>query len=301
MRFGKPHAATHQEIKDLIASFTHAAYFLYRAGFDGMQLHGAHGYLLAQFLSRATNNRTDEYGDSMRNRSRIILEIASSVRELIPASMGFILGIKLNSVEFQEEGFSPAECRELCRILETEAQFDFVELSGGTYEDSAFEHKRESTRRREAFFLEFADAVAPVLSRTKVYVTGGFRTVQGMEAALETVDGVGLARSFCAEPFLAFDILTGTVRTGAIDNGLSQYDYAMTETVAGVQMRQVSRDYLPIDLAQKANLKAFKESVERWERDMAGDSETMKMSGYPDIEGVELKPLAAPLAPAARI
>lgn len=300
MRFGRPHAASHREIRELVAAFTHAAQFLYNAGFDGIQLHGAHGYLLAQFLSRATNKRTDQYGGSMHNRSRIVLEIARSIRQSVPASTGFILGIKLNSVEFQEEGFSPDECRELCQILETDAQFDFVELSGGTYEDVAFEHKRDSTRRREAFFLEFADAVAPVLSQTKVFVTGGFRTVQAMEAALETVDGVGMARSFCAEPFFASDTLAGRVKTGTIDIGLSQYDYGMTETVAGVQMRQISQDQAPIDLTQKANLDAFEESVMKWEQDLAADRNTLKMAGFPEVKGVELQPLETPLAKISR-
>ncbi|CEN61918.1 hypothetical protein ASPCAL08563 [Aspergillus calidoustus] len=282
------------------ASFTHAAQFLYKAGFDGIQLHGAHGYLLAQFLSRATNKRTDQYGGSMYNRSRLVLEIARSIRQSIPESTGFILGIKLNSVEFQEEGFSPDECRELCQILETDAQFDFVELSGGTYEDVAFEHKRDSTRRREAFFLEFADAVALVLSQTKVFVTGGFRTVQAMEAALETVDGVGMARPFCAEPFLASDTLAGRVRTGTIDTGLSQYDYGMTETVAGVEMRQISQDQAPIDLTQKANLDAFEESVMKWEQDLAADKDTLKMAGFPEVKGAELQPLERLLAKISR-
>lgn len=104
-----------------------------------------------------------------------------------------MIGIKLNSVEFQEGGFTPEEARQVCSMLE-EAQFDFVELSGGTYQSLAFEHKRESTRKREAFFLEFAEMITPVLTKTKTYVTGRFRTVEGIVNALKTVDGVGLGR-----------------------------------------------------------------------------------------------------------
>ncbi|KAJ9490825.1 hypothetical protein VN97_g2451 [Penicillium thymicola] len=290
MKFGKPHAASLYEIQNIINTFTHSAEFLFKAGFDGIQVHGAHGYLLAQFLSQQTNQRTDIYGGSLRNRARIIIEIAQSIRRKVPVSSGFILAIKLNSVEFQDKGFSPEECRELCQLLEHEAHFDFVELSGGTYEDTAFEHKRASTKNREAFFLEFAEAIVPVLSKTKVYVTGGFLTVAAMETALKTVDGVGLARTLCAEPHLASDIVSGRIRSGAINAGLSQYDYGMTEVVAGVQMRQIGNDRAPIDLTKEDNLKAFETSVAKWERDLEADSEAMTLYGYPDIDGADLPP-----------
>jgi 2,4-dienoyl-CoA reductase-like NADH-dependent reductase (Old Yellow Enzyme family) len=125
------------------------------------------------------------------------LGIAKSVREKLPTSAGFMVGIKLNSVEFQAGGFSAEECRELCNALENEGQFDFVELSGGTYEQLTFRHKRESTKKREAFFLEFAEAIVPGLQKTKTYVTGGLRTVGAMVEAPKTVDGVGFARPVC--------------------------------------------------------------------------------------------------------
>jgi len=88
-----------------------------------------------------------------------------------------MVGIKLNSVEFQAGNFSVEEYRELYNALGDEGQFDFVEPSGGTYELLAFGHKRESTKKREAFFLECAGAIVPGLRKTKTYVTGGFRTV----------------------------------------------------------------------------------------------------------------------------
>jgi 2,4-dienoyl-CoA reductase-like NADH-dependent reductase (Old Yellow Enzyme family) len=150
MRFAKPHAATKDEIKQIIAAFTHAAEFLYTAGYDGVELHGAHGYLLAQFLSQTTNKRTDEYGGSLENRARLILEIADSIRHKLPPTTGFMVGIKINSVEFQEGGFPVEEAKELCRLLEN-AQFDFVELSGGTYQALGFQYRRESTKKRESY------------------------------------------------------------------------------------------------------------------------------------------------------
>jgi len=117
-------------------------------------------------LSPTTNERTDKYGGSLENRARLIVEIAHETRKR--TSSNFILGIKLNSVEFQDKGFNPEEAKELCKILE-DNKFDFVELSGGTYESLAFGHKRESTKKREAFFMEFADLIAPVLTKTKTY------------------------------------------------------------------------------------------------------------------------------------
>lgn len=132
MSFGMPRPATKQDIAGFIDSWAYTAEYLYRAGYDGIQLHAAHGYLLAQFVSKTTNKRTDEYGGSIQNRARLILQIASAIRERVPNSTGFIVGIKLNSVEFQEDGLSPDDSRALCEMLEHEGRFDFVELSGGS-------------------------------------------------------------------------------------------------------------------------------------------------------------------------
>lgn len=196
MEFAKPHAASTQEMAHTKNSFAHAAEFLYKAGYDGVELHAAHGYLLGQFLALSTNKRTDEYGGTLRNRLRFIVEIADECRKRV--SKDFIIGIKINSVEFEEGGFSPEEAQTLVEQLEI-AQFDFVELSGGTYEKSAFKHQRESTKNREAFFLEFAEDIVKNLRKTKTYVTGGFRTVGAMVHALNIVDGIGLGRPVCQE------------------------------------------------------------------------------------------------------
>jgi 2,4-dienoyl-CoA reductase-like NADH-dependent reductase (Old Yellow Enzyme family) len=107
MTFAKPRAATDEDIKNIIEGFAHAAEYMEKAGYDGIQLHGAHGYLLAQFLSPSTNKRTDKYGGSLENRARLITEIGQEVRKRTSSS--FVLGIKLNSVEFQEKGFDTAE------------------------------------------------------------------------------------------------------------------------------------------------------------------------------------------------
>jgi 2,4-dienoyl-CoA reductase-like NADH-dependent reductase (Old Yellow Enzyme family) len=154
MKFAKPRAATSEDIARFIEGWAHAAEYLEKAGYDGIELHGAHGYLLAQFLSQSTNLRTDKYGGSLENRSRLIVEVAQEIRRR--TSPNFILGIKMNSVEFQDKGFQPEEAKQLASILE-ENKFDFIELSGGTYEALGFGHKRESTKAREGFFGKFSD------------------------------------------------------------------------------------------------------------------------------------------------
>lgn len=280
MQFAKPHAATTDEIAQITEGFAHAAEFLDKAGYDGIELHGAHGYLLAQFLSPTTNLRTDKYGGSLENRLRLTLEIADEIQKRV--SKDFIVGMKVNSVEFQDKGFSPAEAKELCQALEA-ARFDYVELSGGTYESLAFEHKRESTKKRESFFIEFAEEIVKPLTKTRTYVTGGFKTVGAMTKALDTVDGVGLARPACQEPLLPKDILESKV-TGAIKLKLDDNNFGLTNVAAGTQIRQLGKDQEPIDLSVQANVDAFFKDMEEWGKKLGADKE-MKEYGYIDLSG----------------
>ncbi|KAL8708056.1 MAG: hypothetical protein Q9220_006988 [cf. Caloplaca sp. 1 TL-2023] len=285
MNFAKPHPASTEEIERIKEGFVHAAEYLHHAGYDGIELHGAHGYLLSQFLSPTTNQRTDKYGGSLENRSRLIMEIAQGIRARLPSS--FLLGIKINSVEFQDKGFNPDECKQLCATLEAN-KFDFVELSGGTYESLAFSHKRESTKKREAFFLDFAETIVPALTKTKTYVTGGFKTVGAMTNALKTVDGVGLARPICQEPRLCADILSGKVK-GAIKQRLDEGNFGLTNVAAGTQIRMVGRDQEPIDLSQEKNEEAFNKDMGEWTSTMAHDT-GMYSFGYVDIKSIEPHP-----------
>ncbi|KAK7968047.1 NADH-dependent flavin oxidoreductase nadA [Apiospora aurea] len=260
-QYPEPHAATREEIRDIVDGFGHAAEYLARAGWDGVELHAAHGFLLAQFLSPRINRRDDEYGGSMENRMRLVLEIGREVRRRTPP--GFVLGVKVNSVEFQDAGFVTAEARALCRELEREA-FDFVEITGGTYEKILMYHGwRESTRRREAFFLDFADQIVPALTgKTKVYVTGGLRTVGGMVAALDSVDGVGLGRPLCDEWFLCKEILEGKV-DGATIPGIPQTDFWLFLMAGNRNMRLVGMGAEP---------------AEFWREDVVAELR----AGYPD-------------------
>lgn len=168
----------------------------------------------------------------MLNRARIILEIADAIKARVP-SKGFSLGIKINSVEFQEGGFSPEDCADLVSELEKHG-FDHVELSGGTYQSLAFSHKRESSKKREAFFLEFADTIVPRLSKTKAYVVGGLRTVSAMVDALQTVHGVSLGRPAAQEFDFPKKVLQGGVKS-AIDTKFDEQDFGITNLTAGTQ------------------------------------------------------------------
>ena len=222
-----------------------------------------------------------------------------------------MVGIKINSVEFQSGGFDTEECKQLCSRLEA-AKFDFVELSGGTYEElvgapqpllisvlrfattmltrpfKAFSHKKESTKKREAFFLEFAETIVPALSKTKVFVTGGFKTVGAMVKALDTVDGVGLARPVCEEFRFCSDILSGRIK-GAIKQRLDENNFGLTNVASGTFIRMVGRDQEPVDLSQEQYEKAFMESMGHWSELMSGDSEGYRY-GYIDMQGIKPNP-----------
>ncbi len=232
--FAKPRPMTKEDIKQNVQHWGETAYWCHKAGFDGVQVHCAHGYLLAQFLSPSTNKRTDEYGGNLENRSRIVFEIIEEIHRRVP-DPSFIICVKLNSVEFQDKGTTPEDSRQLALRLE-EARVDFVDLSGGTFEARAFEHKKESTKSREAYFIEFAEQLRPLLKKTKVYVTGGLRTAGGMVKAVEggACDGVGLGRPLAAEPYLCKEILEGKV-TGAIENYVP---LPMNTQSSGTQLQQ---------------------------------------------------------------
>ncbi|KAF2228714.1 FMN-linked oxidoreductase [Viridothelium virens] len=268
-RYKPPHPASHQEIRDIIRAFAHVAEYVAKAGWDGVELHGAHGFLIAQFLSPKTNKRTDEYGGSLENRMRFVLEIGREIRKRTPPD--FILGIKINSTEFQDTGFVTQEAGELCKQLE-ENKFDFVELSGGTYEKILMTHQRESTKKREAFFLEFADQIVPGLTKTKVYVTGGLRTVGGMVRALDTVDGVGLARPLCEEWHLCKDMLEGKV-DGAIVTGIDPGDFWLALMAGNRNIRLVGLGAEPAECWRKGVIDELKATYDEWKSNKSTEKE----------------------------
>ena len=210
--FGTPRELREDEILDIIQRFARAAQICEQAGFEGVQLHGAHGYLISQFLSPLTNKRQDRWGGSIDNRMRFLLEIYQAVRAA--TSEDFIISVKLNSADFQRGGISEEDVIQVFKAIDA-AGIDLIEVSGGTYEAPAMagvkaEKRKASTLAREAYFLEFAERIRQEV-RCHLMVTGGFRTVQGMNTALASgaCDFIGIARPFAVEPGLAHRLLAG--------------------------------------------------------------------------------------------
>lgn len=210
--FGTPRELREDEILDIIQRFARAAQICEQAGFEGVQLHGAHGYLISQFLSPLTNKRQDRWGGSIDNRMRFLLEIYQAVRAA--TSEDFIISVKLNSADFQRGGISEEDVIQVFKAIDA-AGIDLIEVSGGTYEAPAMagvkaEKRKASTLAREAYFLEFAERIRQEV-RCHLMVTGGFRTVQGMNTALASgaCDFIGIARPFAVEPDLAHRLLAG--------------------------------------------------------------------------------------------
>jgi 2,4-dienoyl-CoA reductase-like NADH-dependent reductase (Old Yellow Enzyme family) len=215
--FSRPRALSPSEIEDVVSRFATAAGACQRAGFDGVQIHAAHGYLLAQFLSPLTNRRTDEWGGPLENRARLLLGVVAAVRARTGA--GFTLAVKLNSSDFQRGGFEEEDALRVVGWL-AEAGVDLLEISGGNYEAPALllgPKVRGSTVAREAYFLEFARAVRKI-SRIPLMVTGGFRSLGAMDAALaeDALDVVGLARPLVLDPDLPRKLLSGEAQASAV-------------------------------------------------------------------------------------
>lgn len=225
--FGKPRALEHDEILDVIARFAHTAKVLQDSGFTGVQLHGAHGYLISEFLSPDVNTRTDEWGGSLENRARLLLESIRAVRKAVGDT--FPVALKLNSADFQKGGFSHEESVQVATWLNDEG-LDLLEVSGGTYEQPKLvgldsltlnpdraEEVKKSTVAREAYFLEYAKDIRAVF-KNPMMVTGGFRSRAGMDAALEAgaCDMIGLGRPLCVDTQIVNKLIAKQVDTTTI-------------------------------------------------------------------------------------
>ncbi|MCA9579457.1 MAG: NADH:flavin oxidoreductase/NADH oxidase family protein [Myxococcales bacterium] len=226
--FGTPRELTHAEIEDIVSRFGRAAGLAKQAGFSGVQIHGAHGYLVSQFLSPHHNRRDDAWGGTPEKRRRFVLEVYRAIRAAVGPA--FPVSIKLNSADFQRGGFTEEESLATIVAL-ADAGIDLVEISGGTYEAPAMTGKTEkkaSTVAREAYFLDFAEKVRAAVS-VPLMVTGGFRTGGAMRAALESgaMDVVGLARLVAIEPDVAARLLRGEEprqRVSPITTGIGPVD-----------------------------------------------------------------------------
>ncbi len=228
-QFGHPIALSPEEIEELIERFTIAAIACQEAGFTGIQIHAAHGYLISQFLSPLTNVRTDRYGGTLSNRARILVNIVKSVRVAVGKS--FPISVKLNSADFQKGGFNFRDSLQVAKWLE-EIGIDLLEISGGTYEqpkllgmEGVGEYEKqeisESTSQREAYFADFSIEMRKEIE-IPFLLTGGFRSRDAMIKAIESgaTDLVGIGRPMCVMPDAPNRVFAGLTELPRYENEL---------------------------------------------------------------------------------
>ena len=202
--FATPIAMTEEQIEEVIGMFVTTATRAIESGFDGVQVHAAHGYLLSQFLSPLVNRRTDQWGGDLKNRSRLLREIIARIRAAVPDSAA--VAVKLNSADFQRGGFDVDDATAVVRML-GDLGVDLVEVSGGTYESPAMQGmqgvaKDQRTLDREAYFLTFAEQIAKA-APMPIMVTGGITRRATAERVLATeVDMVGMGTALSLDPGL---------------------------------------------------------------------------------------------------
>ena len=220
-----PRALTEAEIDTLIQQFATTAKIAEKAGFSGVQIHAAHGYLISQFLSPHHNRREDKWGGSLENRMQFLVEIYHAIRTAVQPE--FLVGLKLNSADFQKGGFDEADSIQVVQKM-AELGIDFIEISGGNYENPEMLSTKASSQKREAFFLDYAEKARAVYNAPLI-ITGGFRSENAMNEALQSghLDFIGIARPFVLQPDLPNQIQQGnyqTIVTNRIKTGFAPVD-----------------------------------------------------------------------------
>ena len=210
--FGQPRMALEKDFLELVKKFSDSARIAKQCGFDGVEIHAAHGYLLSSSLSPRINNRSDKWGGSFENRARFLQLILKKVRATVGKS--FIIAVKLNSSDFQKGGLEISDSVKIAQLIEKE-NIDFIEVSGGNFEvPKAYQYisLKESTKNREAYFLEYAKSIKAAVS-IPIMVTGGFRSKSVMEDALmsSSTDLIGIGRPFIIDPYFPKKLLSGDI------------------------------------------------------------------------------------------
>jgi 2,4-dienoyl-CoA reductase-like NADH-dependent reductase (Old Yellow Enzyme family) len=210
-----PREMTEQDIAEVIEAFTKAAVRAKKAGFDGVQLHCAHGFLLSNFISPYTNRRTDRWGGSVENRARIVTEVIKRIKEQI--GVDFPVLVKMNATDgFRQDskkaelGISVSQAVETAKLLE-KAGICAIEVSGGIGEAGAVTIKTAiNSPAKEAYFKEYSKAIKKELS-VPVILVGGIRSLLVMENLLEEgfADLVSMSRAFISEPDLVLKLKSG--------------------------------------------------------------------------------------------
>lgn len=213
-----PREVTEQEIWEVIEAFTKAAVRAKKAGFDGVQLHCAHGFLLSNFISPYTNIRTDRWGGSVENRARIVTKIVRRIKE--QAGAEFPILVKMNATDGFRAGSQKAELGiTLSQAIETAKLLEktgvcAIEVSGGISEAGAVTIRTSiNTPAKEAYFKEYSKAIKKAVN-IPVMLVGGIRSLSVMEYLLEEgfADLVSMSRAFICEPDLVLKLRSGEAK-----------------------------------------------------------------------------------------
>lgn len=190
-----------EDILTTIKAFGAAARRIKEAGFDAVAVHGAHGYLISEFLCPATNNRSDKWGGSLENRMRFTLAVYNSIREQVGGDFPVLW--KLNTADYIDGGNGIKEYAQVARKLALQG-VDLIEMSGGIQAQAKLRAKlRKEADEKEAYFAWAVDAMREAVagSNTALAVTGGIRSLTVMEELLKRgVDLVGVCRPLICEP-----------------------------------------------------------------------------------------------------
>lgn len=255
--FNTPKSLSEKEIFAIIEGFAFAADKAQESGFTGVQIHGAHGYLVSQFLSPHHNRREDKWGGSLENRMRFVREIYQGIR--LRVGNNFPIGIKLNSADFQKGGFSQEDSIKVMKTLQEDG-INLIEISGGNYENPSMMggKAKSSTEKREAYFLEFAEKAKKVLT-VPLVVTGGFRTASAMEKALKSggTDMIGIARPLAVDPHVSNKLLANEshkIHLKTLTTGVKALDF----------MAMLNITWYEQQLSRIGNKKAPKPNMSAW-------------------------------------
>lgn len=233
------------EIRDVVAAFGEAGRRAMDAGFDGVQIHAAHGYLLSQFLSRLANRRTDEWGGGLEGRMRLLREVYLELRSRLGA--GTVVGVKLNCDDFSESGFTIDESAAVAHEL-AELGIDFIEVSGGGFgmEDRYRERARADARTlahfpalAEASFAGHCARIREVTGPTPLALVDGLRSLACLQAVVDSglADLVSMCRPFIREPDLVKRLAAGQPAATC-----TSCDACSSDEVFGVQMMRCALD-----------------------------------------------------------
>lgn len=234
--FNQSRALHEVEIKAIVQQFVTSAVLAKEAGFTGVQIHAAHGYLVNQFLSPIENQRTDKYGGSIQNRMRVLVEIYEGIRTQLGEE--FNIGLKLNSEDFKVGGFSKEDFVDVAKKL-NELKIDLIEISGGNYEDPKM---AGSDKETVPYFISYASLLKKEVS-TPIVVTGGFRSVVSMEDAItqNNTDFIGMARPFVVSPNIVNYIYKNTfsdIKLPRLTTGIKAMDKTLGPVLANSYYNQ---------------------------------------------------------------